>query len=123
MGLDDFTQHYLIAALWTGEFDNRDVYDIAPEAIATAIEDCTKFQKENASKLENAYLLYEPHPDAPTAACSAGHDFWLTRNGHGAGFWDRGLGELGEALTKAAHEFGELDLYLWDDNFLHFSGE
>ncbi len=38
-----------------------------------------------------------------------GHDFYLTRNHHGAGFWDRGLGERGESLTKLAHTFGETD--------------
>ena len=36
-----------------------------------------------------------------------GHDLWLTRNGHGAGFWDRGLGELGERLSEAARSLGE----------------
>lgn len=30
-----------------------------------------------------------------------GHDFILTANGHGAGFWDRGLGERGGRLTEA----------------------
>ena len=35
---------------------------------------------------------------------SAGHDFWLTRNGHGAGFWDRyelSADDLGDKLSKA----------------------
>lgn len=41
-----------------------------------------------------------------------GHDFWLTRNGHGAGFWDRGLGELGDFLTKMSKPFGEAHLYV-----------
>lgn len=45
-----------------------------------------------------------------------GHDFWLTRNGHGTGFWDRGLGELGEKLTQAAHLVGESHLYITDSN-------
>jgi hypothetical protein len=43
-----------------------------------------------------------------------GHDFWLTRNGHGAGFWDRGLGERGERLTKWAKTYGEVNLYAHD---------
>ena len=30
-----------------------------------------------------------------------GHDFWLTSQGHGAGFWDRGLEELGDTLTAS----------------------
>lgn len=44
-----------------------------------------------------------------------GHDFWLTRNHHGAGFWDRGLGALGESLTRAAHTFGDAHLYIDDE--------
>jgi hypothetical protein len=28
----------------------------------------------------------------------AGIDFWLTRNRHGAGYWDRGLGITGDKL-------------------------
>lgn len=39
----------------------------------------------------------------------AGHDFWLTRVGHGAGFWDRGLGDLGERLTDASKAYGMPD--------------
>lgn len=39
----------------------------------------------------------------------AGHDFWLTRSGHGAGYWDRGLGELGDRLTEAAKAMGSPD--------------
>ncbi len=40
----------------------------------------------------------------------AGHDFWLTRSGHGAGFWDRGLtGGLGERLTEASKAYGSPD--------------
>lgn len=48
-----------------------------------------------------------------------GHDFWLTRNGHGAGFWDRGIGELGDALTAAAKTYGTADLYVGDDGLIH----
>ena len=42
----------------------------------------------------------------------AGGDFLLTRNGHGAGYWDRGLGEIGETLTDIAHMFGETNEYV-----------
>ena len=50
-----------------------------------------------------------------------GHDFWLTRNGHGAGFWDRGLGALGSELSEAARSFGTVDVYEGGDNWLYFS--
>lgn len=36
-----------------------------------------------------------------------GQDFALTRNGHGAGFWDRSYGELGDKLSDAASVYGE----------------
>ncbi|AYD82177.1 hypothetical protein KNU13_gp91 [Gordonia phage Turuncu] len=38
-----------------------------------------------------------------------GHDFLLTRDGHGAGFWDRGLGDLGDYLTTIADGYGDHD--------------
>ena len=49
----------------------------------------------------------------------AGHDFWLTRNGHGAGFWDRGLGEVGDRLSNACKAFGSYDLYIGDDGKIY----
>ncbi|MCP4963363.1 MAG: hypothetical protein GY925_29360, partial [Actinomycetia bacterium] len=35
-----------------------------------------------------------------------GGDFYLTRNGHGAGFWDRRYGNVGTHLSKAAKIYG-----------------
>jgi hypothetical protein len=54
-----------------------------------------------------------------------GHDFWLTRNGHGAGFWDRFSGgqgaTYGRLLTQAAEAYGTCDLYIGDDGRVHAS--
>jgi hypothetical protein len=49
-----------------------------------------------------------------------GHDFSLTRDGHGAGFWDRWSGgtrghEHGRLLTEASKPYGEVGLYVGDD--------
>lgn len=116
--LDDFTLAYIEAALWasnatddaTGEeyesLEQFDIDDIDAATLAVLIADCAKFQAEN--KLP-AYGHRE-YSDAEMA----GHDFWLTRNGHGAGFWDRGLGEVGEQLSDAARNYGEF--YLWLDS-------
>lgn len=39
----------------------------------------------------------------------AGHDFWLTRQEHGAGFWDGDWPEpYGDMLTKAAEAYGKM---------------
>lgn len=46
-----------------------------------------------------------------------GHDFILTANRHGAGFWDRGLGERGDRLTEMAHPYGEISA--WPNHETH----
>lgn len=40
-----------------------------------------------------------------------GHCFFLNRNGHGSGFWDRGLPN-GWELSAIAKSFGTSDLYI-----------
>lgn len=53
-----------------------------------------------------------------------GHDIWLTRNRHGAGFFDRGYDYEDEKLfVDASHKLGEVDLYINDDMKLSFSNE
>jgi hypothetical protein len=50
----------------------------------------------------------------------AGHAFWLTRNGHGAGFWDGDWPEPhASALDEASKAFGSFDLYVGDDGMIH----
>lgn len=42
-----------------------------------------------------------------------GHDFWLTSQGHGAGFWDRGFEEAGDDLTDSVSGHSDIvGLYL-----------
>lgn len=46
----------------------------------------------------------------------AGADFWLTRNRHGAGFWDGDWPkDDAKILTDGAHAYGESELYVDDD--------
>jgi hypothetical protein len=49
-----------------------------------------------------------------------GHDFWLVRNGFGAGFWDGDWPEPeASKLTKAAKNAGEIHLYIDDDGLIY----
>jgi len=105
---------YLIAALWTSEDDpeigpDMAISDIAYEARREAQEDCRSF-------LEQAGTLADRLADS-----SIGHDIWMTRNHHGVGFWDRGLGHVGTDLTKIAEQMGERTLYRGDDGKLYFA--
>lgn len=82
--------------------------EISPLTRAYFDAECERFYHAHKGTLQECGI----HPDR------CGHDFWLTRNGHGAGFWDRGLGDAGEALTKACGhgtDFPEINLYVSDD--------
>lgn len=37
-----------------------------------------------------------------------GRDWWLTIEGHGAGYWDRGLEEVGEKLTHECQGYSDI---------------
>lgn len=109
--LNEFTLAYIEAMLWSSCDDddtpldrNYSLADIAPETLARIIRDCTRFQAEMADDLA---CRDDKH---------GGHDFWLTRNGHGAGFWDGDWPEPHAArLTEAATDAGEVDPYVGDD--------
>lgn len=118
MEIDDFTLGYITCALWSSMDDNGEpldsrfsIGDIQPEALKQMAEECKDFQNNNAH-LETA--LYSPRLSGLDYTSErAGHDFWLTRNGHGAGFWDRGLGDVGDKLTELAYTYGSCDLFVF----------
>ena len=123
--IDQFTGAYLSAALWAETDDigqpldqRYTVADFSAEALSAAVADCAAFQSANAGDIETG-----SRPGAAfTVAELAGHDFWLTRNRHGAGFWDGDWGDgAGERLTASADSFGERDIYAGDDGRLYFS--
>jgi len=130
--LDAFTRAYIQTALWStnDESDESggvpldqsyDVEDIAPETLARIVGDCARFQRVQRDTLANAIQTgnVKCGPDFNEIE-RAGHDFFLTRNHHGAGFWDGDWPEpYAQTLTNAAHAFGAFDLYVGDDGKLH----
>lgn len=118
--IDRFTRAYLEAAEWTEcHEDNPDLEgadSFSESAMQQAAADCKAFQNRAKQLLVQAY-------EQDYDESQAGHDFWLTRNGHGAGFWDRSeldADNIGEALTVISDSFGETYLYVGDDNLLYF---
>jgi hypothetical protein len=110
--LDAFTRAYIECAFWAGGDDDSGVdemsfADLDAKSLAEMIADCKDFQTENESLLSAAYESEKPYD-----ATQAGHDFFLTRNRHGAGFWDRGIGDIGDQLTDKAHSYGECYLHV-----------
>lgn len=110
-----FLDAYITAALFA-ETDGSDipldcrygVGDISDETYRQMTEDCDHFLRRH-------------YDDIADRLEQAAHDFWLTRNHHGAGFWDTGEWEatLGKKLTESAHSFGEMSLYIGDDGKIH----
>jgi hypothetical protein len=118
---------YLDCALWLaddeagpGEYDASG-RTVSPAAQAQAMEDVAAMV-ESAGEDFDAYLeqrggIHEERTPEGVAQYF-GHDFFLTRNGHGAGFWDRGLGELGDRLTALSKPYGEQSSWLNDNGEL-----
>ncbi|SRR6266550_1146825 len=120
-----FLRSYIETALWSSTDDEGVPLDsakyadakLADETLEQMSKDCEQFQTEYAKlarDLDDSVLRSFP-PDSQIP-----HDFWLTRNHHGAGFWDGDYPKaIGQALTELAHSFGECDLYVGDDGKIH----
>jgi hypothetical protein len=108
----EFYNAYVEAALWSSMDDDGNSLDsavyedaeIAPETVEKMKADCTQFVLQNRD-------------DIVDDVTQAGHDFWLTRNGHGCGFNDGDWpDEVAERLYRASKAFGQVDLYVGDDD-------
>lgn len=95
--------------------------DLAPETLAQMRADCAEFQKANHDTIQAAIDTGDvTHGPDFCEWGRAGHDFWLTRCGHGAGFWDGDWPEpYGDQLSNAADAWGEVNLYVGDDGRIY----
>lgn len=106
---DEMLNAYLDTALWTEELDGDfDRDDIDPKSKEDAKKDCDLFKsmiKDIINELDLSQI---------------GHDFWLTRNGHGAGFWDGDYeNSIETELMKATKNFKTKDIYKGDDGKIY----
>lgn len=85
------------------EWVNQDSEDYLPEYSWSEDYVQERLTDTQAFVSDNWDLLQESNLSPKQAGC----DFYLTRNRHGTGFWDEGLGEIGQRLTGAAHVYGE----------------
>jgi len=128
--LVEILKGYLEAAIWTEEDQLNDDNSVIDDENDSDLKKFTIEDLDDNSKLQ-AYsdikkFMEAAGKDAISEAIDdnglfqLGMDIWLTRNHHGAGFFDHSYYHESE-LTEAAHSLGEVDLYLGDDLKIYFS--
>lgn len=108
-GFPEFFAAYIEAALWASNDEdsgesldrNYSAADFDPASFATLQAHALSFWDRGL-----AWICNEPD----STWKQAGHDFWLTQNRHGAGFWDGDWPTYGDTLTKLSHCYPELYL-------------
>lgn len=111
-----FINAYIECLLWSSEPDSSDE-DAWPDDATLSDEARERCEVECKAFLYRFRPFIEAEPTDPGLS-QAGHDFALTRNGHGAGFWDGDWPTYGDMLTKGSKSFGEIDIYVGDDGQL-----
>ena len=114
----EFVSAYIEALLWaeSGDDDSPLGKDAMPEelsadAMADIERDCALFLAE-----PTIAELVDKHGET-----KCGHDFWLTRRHHGAGFWDGDYPKDAEdALMTQCAKFHDPDPYRGDDGMIYF---
>lgn len=121
---DKFVRGFVLAGAWVDAWDHSDPADApwnggnGPERLENADPDTIDDHSFKRVVAEcKAFVESEWTDLAGLSPDQAGHDFWLTRNGHGAGYYDRGLGTVGDRLTAAAKVYGSCS-FTWDGNEL-----
>lgn len=116
-GLSDFARAYVEAALWLfGEGDEPGKDELDPATLETMAREADAFAASNRALIGLADL----------DDTRAGHCFYLSRNGHGSGFFDEpesraplAVVNACDRLQEAARKAGERDLYRGDDGKIY----
>lgn len=127
----DFVNAYIACALWSSNDEssesggkpldaNYSAEDLSEVARAEIASECWGFIALNVGDID----AMPRAPDGDSNYGYAGHLFWLNRNGHGTGFWDRQATidpEVCERLDASSKLAGERSIYAgWDDE-LHYT--
>ena len=116
--IDKMAHGYINGALWVecshvGEFEDDsfqdcgfDAGDLTAEAYYMVVDLC----KDYLAKVGNLV----DHADMEDS--DVGYNLYLTIAGHGAGFWDRGLGKIGEDLSDLCDGLPALRFFVTDEN-------
>jgi hypothetical protein len=130
MKLNEFDTAYLVCALWTSADDSIEaerhldseysIYDFDESALEKAKHECLEFRENNVGLFARAETVWEGSEEAFYS--KMGHNFWLSRNGHGAGYFDEIPNDpVWDLLQEQARGCGEIDAYVGDDGKLYLT--
>jgi hypothetical protein len=114
-----FLKGYMAAAEWLLDerIDRTKIRGWSADAVRVMREDCNVFQRLHVVPLHHYVELRRAETEArgyDPLEC-AGQDFFLTRNGHGVGFKDRGEAEWFAKLDQGARFFSRSEVDPWLD--------
>lgn len=123
---DLFIEGYIDCAYWAedeqqaedGSYYHLSTFENAPDTLATLRQQAGDWYDANSDVI--AALV--DAEKGPRGWEHAGHDFWLTRNGYGCGFWDSDRWVNTDAAMKlntASKTVGPSLLYLGDDDLVY----
>ena len=90
-------------------------YELSEQAYQAAVIACSRFLAVHGEDMETV----QKHHNPDYTYSHAGHDLFLTREGHGTGFWDRDIGHYDDIFTKYCEEINVCDPYVGDDNLIY----
>lgn len=118
--LGRFTQAFIEALYFTdtGDVDQPDSdAELEPESLLDIQAECRSFWRRFG-----CYVVTDVCREAfDDPVIQAGHDFHMTRNGHGVGFWEEEWPECyRDLLTKGAKGYGEVWLAEQENGLLYW---
>lgn len=121
MTLDHFLESptraaFLECALWAsaddeGPLDRFSFDNVSEDALSDMSAFVDRFLEDPAT--------FHPIQRLSLEGDTIGHNLFLSANGHGTGFWDRGYGEDGDLLHERAEACGTFDLYVGGDGLVY----
>jgi len=106
--VNEILNSYLETAFWTDEdiqpeLKEKSFSDVDINSINQAKEDIKTFLQQAKKEATDELEKYD--------SSSIGHNFWLSRNGHGAGFFD----DYSDKLQEIAEKMETIHIYVGDD--------
>lgn len=118
--LTQFTEAFIEALYFTDTGTDTEINENTELSDETRLDieaDCRSFWRRYGCFIMSEECTFCNDTTNPS---QAGHDFALTRNGHGTGFWDGDWSDnYADMLTQGSKNYGQFDIYQGDDGKIY----